>query len=110
MTFIQYSILKQESDLDIEIRRKHPLRWKILSLGRISKDDLLCKVSVKFDDPWDHLVSETQKETKCKLIFASFASSLLRMLRQILRWDSPMEFQDYNSGSLLRYVIIIVNI
>jgi len=79
------SILKQESDLDIEIHRKHPVRQKILSLGCISKNDPLCKISVKFDDLWDHLVSETQEGTNCRLIFASFASNLLRILQQILR-------------------------
>jgi len=105
------SILKQESDLDIEIHRKYPLRQKILSLGRISKDDPLCKISVKFDDLWDHLVSETQEGTNCRLIFASFASNLLRILQQISRWNPPMEFQDYNFGSLPRYAIMVaVNI
>jgi len=67
LTFVQCSILKQESDLDIEIHRKHPLRRKISSLGDFSKDDPLCKVNVKFAELWDYLVSETQEEIKCRL-------------------------------------------
>ena len=88
------SILEQESDLDIEIHRKHPLRRKISSLGDFSKDDPVCKVSIKFEELWDHLASETQEGTKCRLIFSSFVSSLLRILEQISRLNSPMEFQD----------------
>jgi len=108
---VRCSILEQESDLDIEIHIKYPLRQKILSPGHIFKDDDPYKVSVKFNDLWDHLVSETQEGTKSRLIFASFASSLLRILQQILRWNSPMEFQDYTSGSLPRYAIMVaVNI
>ena len=102
------SILEQKSDLDIEIHIKYPLLQKILSPGHIFKDDDPYKVSVKFNDLWDHLVSEIQEGTKCRLIFASFTSSLLRILQQILRWNSPMEFQDYNSGSSLKCAIIIV--
>jgi len=102
------SILKHESDMDIEIHRKHPLRRKIFNFGRISEDDPLCQVSIKFNDLWDHLVSETQEGTECGLIFFSFASSLLRMLQQILSLNFLMEFQDYNSGSSPKYVIIIV--
>jgi len=78
-TFMWCSILKQESNLDIEIHRKHPLRWKISSPGLIKKDDSPCKVSIKYDDLWDHLVSEAEEGTKCRLIFASFASSPLRV-------------------------------
>ena len=67
-TFVRCSLLQQENDLDIEIHRRYPLRQKILSSGRIFKDDPPCKVNVKFDDLWDHLVSETQEGTKCRLI------------------------------------------
>jgi len=105
-TFMWYSILKQESDLDIEIHRKHPLRQKIFSFGRIS-DDPLCRVSIKFNDLWDHLVSQTQEGTKCRLIFVSIALSLLRVIQQISKWNSPMEFQDCNSGLSLRYAIFL---
>jgi len=105
---VQCSILEQESDLDIEVHRRHPRRQKILSLGWIFKDDPPCKGRVKFNDLWDHLVSETQKGTKCELISVSTVPNLLRILQQILRLNFPMEFQDYNSGSLPRYAIIVV--
>jgi len=105
-TFMWYSILKQESDLDIEIHRKHPLRQKIFSFGRIS-DDPLCRVSIKFNDLWDHLVSQTQEGTKCRLIFVSIALSLLRVIQQISKWNSPMEFQDCNFGLSPRYAIFL---
>ena len=102
---MQCSILEQEIGLDIEIHRKYPLRQKIFRPGHIFKDDPPCKVSVKFNDLWDHLISEIQEGTKCRLIFDSISPSLLRILQQILRWNFPMEFQDYNSGLLLRYAI-----
>jgi len=73
---------------------KYPLPQKIFSLGHFSKDDPVCKVSIKYEDLWDHLVSETQEGTKCRLIFASIASSLLRILEQITKWNFPMLFQD----------------
>jgi len=76
---MQYSILQQESDLNIEIYRKHPLRQKIFSFGCIS-DDPLCQVSIKFNNLWDHLVSQTQEGTKCRLIFVSIALSLLGII------------------------------
>jgi len=108
---MQCSILKHESDLDIEIHKKHPLRQKIFSFGRISEDGPLCQVSIKFNDLWDHLVSETDEGIKCRLIFVSFASNILRILQQVLGLNSPMKFQDYNSGLSLRYAIMVaVNI
>ena len=45
----------------------------------------MCKVSIKYEDLWDHLVSETQEGIKCRLLFVSIASSLLRILEQIIR-------------------------
>ena len=50
---------------------KYSLRQKIVSLWNINKDDSPCKAIIKFDDLWNHLVSEAQKETKCELIFSS---------------------------------------
>ena len=105
-TFVRCSILKQGSDLDIEMHREHSLQHKIFSFGHIS-DDPLCRVSIKFNDLWDHLVSETQKGTKCRLIFVSIALSLLRILQQISKWNSPVEFQDWNSGLSPRYAIFL---
>jgi len=104
---VRCSLLQQKNDLDIEIHRKYPLQQKILSPGRIFKDDPPCKVSVKFDDLWDHLVSETQEGTTCRLIFDSIAPFFLRILQQISRLKSPMGFQDYTSGLSPRYAIMV---
>ena len=101
-----YSILNQKSDLDIKIHRKYSLQQKIFSF-RYILDNSLCWVSIKFNNLWDHLVSETQEGTKYRLIFVSITFSLLRVFQQISKWNSPMEFQDCNSGSSLRYAIFL---
>jgi len=88
------------------MHRKHPLRQKIFSFGHIS-DDPPCRVSIKFNDLWNHLVSQTQEGTKCTLIFVSIALGLLRINQQISKWNSLMEFQDCNSGLSPRYVIFL---
>jgi len=81
---MQCSIFKEGSDLNIEIY-KGSRRKKIITLGRTLEGDLVCQVNIKFDDLWRHLVSESQKETKCKLIFVSIASNGLRIPQQISR-------------------------
>jgi len=53
--------------------------------GRVSENELLCKASIGFDDLWKHLVSESQKEAKCELVFALIASNILRVPQQTLR-------------------------
>jgi len=63
------SIFEEGNDLNIEIYEKHSLR----------QDELLCKASIRFDNLWKHLVSESQKEAKCELVFASIASNILRV-------------------------------
>ena len=56
--------------MNIEIH-KYFRRPRIFRSKRTSQDDPLCKASIRFDDLWDHLASETQQETSGKLIFAS---------------------------------------
>jgi len=74
--FIRYSIFEQGTDLTIKIYNES--QWKkLFTLGRASEGDLLCQVSIKFDDLWKHLVSESQKTKKCELIFASVAFDIL---------------------------------
>ena len=85
--FMQHSIIKEGSDLNIEIH-KESRRRKIITLGLISGGDLVCEVNIKFDDLWKHLVLESQKETKCELILSSITSDILRELQQTSRWIS----------------------
>ena len=70
-------IFEEGSSLNIEIH-KHFRRPRVLRSKRALQDDLLCKASIKFDDIWDHLVSEAQLETSCELMFASIIFYLLR--------------------------------
>jgi len=85
--YMQCSILKEGSDLNIKIH-KESQRRKIITLGLISEGDLLCEVNIKFDDLWKHLVLESQQETKCELILASITSDILREPQQTSRWIS----------------------
>jgi len=82
--FIRCSIFKEGSNLNIEIY-KESRRKKIMTFGSVSEGDLLCRVSIKFDDLWRHLVAESQKETKCELMFVSIASDGLRIPQQTSR-------------------------
>ena len=81
--FIGCSIFKEGSGLNIEIYQRHSRRRKILTLGHASEDKFLCKANIKFDDLWKHLASESQKTTRCELIFALIASNILRHLSQL---------------------------
>jgi len=67
--FIQCSIFEHESDLTIKIYKKSQRR-RIVTFGRAPEGDILCQVSIKFDDLWKYLVSESQKTRKCELILA----------------------------------------
>jgi len=100
--FMQCSIFKEGSDLNIEIY-KGSRRKKIITLGRTLEGDLVCQVNIKFDDLWRHLVSESQKETKCKLIFVSIASNGLRIPQQISRQNWFLQSQECSSGLSPRY-------
>jgi len=73
------SIFEEGNDLNIEIYKKHYQRLKIITFGHVSQDELLCKASIRFDSLWKHLVSESQKEAKCELVFALIASNILRV-------------------------------
>ena len=73
------SVFEEGNDLNIEIYEKHSLRQEIKTLGCASQDKFLCKASIQFDNLWKHLVSESQKEAKCELVFASIASNILRV-------------------------------
>jgi len=70
-------IFLEGSSLNIEIH-KHTKQPGFLRPKRDPQDDLLCQASMKFDNLWDHLASEAQRETNCKLIFASITYYLLR--------------------------------
>jgi len=82
--FIRCSIFKEGSDLNIEIY-KESQRKKIMTFGSASEGDLLCRVIIKFNDLWRHLVAESQKETKCELMFVSITSDGLRIPQQTSR-------------------------
>ena len=99
------SILEEGSVLNIKIYKKHSLRQKFLAFGWASEDEPLCEAAIEFDDLWKHLVSELQKKTKCKSIFASIASDILRTPQQTSRRISSMQFQDCSSGLSLRYAL-----
>jgi len=100
--FMRCSIFKAGSDLNIKIYKESRQR-KIITLRQASEGDLLGRANIKFNDLWRHLVSESQKETKCELIFASVASDMLRILQKTLQWNLLMQFQDFSSTLLLRY-------
>lgn len=100
--FMQCSIFKEENDLNIEIYKESQQR-KIITLGRASEGHLLCRASIKFNDLWRHLVSESRKEIKCELIFTSVASDKLRILQRTLQWNLLMQCQDFSSTLLPRY-------
>jgi len=73
------SIFEEGNDLNVEIYKKHSLRLEIKTFGCALQDELLCKASIRFDDLWKHLVSESQKEEKCELVFTLIASNILRV-------------------------------
>jgi len=79
------SIFEEGNDLNIEIYKKHSLRLEIRTFGRASQDELLCKASIRFDDLWKNMVSESQKGAKCELSFALIASNILRVPQQTSR-------------------------
>ena len=99
------SILEEGSALNIRIYQRHSLWKEVLICGQVSEDEPLCEAAIKFDDLWKHLVSELQKKTKCKSIFASIASDILRTPQQTSRRISSMQFQDCSSGLSLRYAL-----
>jgi len=103
--FIRCSIFEQGTDLTIKIYKESRRRKILTLLGRASEGDLLCQVSIKFDDLWKHLVSESQKTKKCELIFASIASDMLMAPQWSSRWISMMKFQGWSFGSSLRYAL-----
>ena len=74
------------------------------------KDDYPCQTSIKFDDLWKHLVSEAQKETKCKLIFSSITLHLIRVLQPTSTWNFIIRSKDCVSVSLPRYAILTAGI
>ena len=63
---MQCSIFEEGSDLNIEIYKKHSRWLEIITFGHASEDELLCKASIRFDNLWKHLVSDSQKEVKCE--------------------------------------------
>jgi len=67
--FMSSRILHEGSNLNIEIL-EYFRRPKFFRPKNISRDDLPCKTHVRFDDLWEHLVSQAQQETNCELMFA----------------------------------------
>jgi len=82
---MQCSIFEEGSDLNIEIYKKHSRWLEIITFGHASEDELLCKASIRFDNLWKHLVSDSQKEVKCEWVFALITFSTLRVPQQTSR-------------------------
>ena len=66
-------------------------------------------------DSWTHLVSEVQKETKCKLIYckliySSITLHLLRVLQPTSIWNFIIWLNDGISVLLSRYAILTASI
>ena len=61
-------------------------------------------------DLWKHLVSEAQKETKCKLIFSSITLHLIRVLQPTSTWNLIIRSNDGVSVSSPRYAILTAGI
>ena len=97
--FMWYRRFQEGRNLNIEIH-EYFRRLNIFSSKHI---DSPCKASIKFDDLWEHLVSEAQRETNCTLIFASINSHWLRIPQRTSRSSSLIPFQDSSSGLSLRY-------
>ena len=57
------------------------------TFGHAPEGDLLCEISIKFDDLWKHLVSKSQMETKCELFLALISSNMLRMPQPTSQWN-----------------------
>ena len=90
--FMWCRIFQEGSNLRIEIH-KHFKRPRILRSKHASQDDLLCQANVKFNDLWDHLASEAQRETNCELIYASTISHSLRDLSELASGIHESDFR-----------------
>ena len=73
------SIVKEGSDLNIEIHKKCPRWQKLIHLKCTSEDNVACTATIKFNDICKHLALESQKEPKCRLILVSIASNMLKI-------------------------------
>ena len=102
--FMWRSIVKEGSDLNIEIHKKRSWLQKANLFKRTSQYNVLCKATIKFDDLWKHLVLESQKGSKCGFIFTSIASDMLKIPKQTSQWNSVMQCQYFSSGSTLKHV------
>jgi len=80
--FMWCSIFLEGSSLNIEIH-KESKRPRVFRSKRALQDDLLCQANIKFDDLWNHLASEAQRESNCELSFVSIISRLLRDLSKL---------------------------
>jgi len=70
------SMLVEGSELSVDIHKQYSRGQKIQMLGRTSKEEPICKASVRFDDLWKHVSSGA--ETNCEQISTSIIPSLLR--------------------------------
>jgi len=70
------SMLVEGSELSIEIHERPSRLQKIRMLGRTSKEEPICKASVRFDDLWKHVSSGA--ETNCERISTLITPNLLR--------------------------------
>jgi len=101
-TFMRCRIVKEGSELNIEIH-KESQRRRIITFGRAPEGDLVCSARIKFDVLWKHLVLESRKETKCEFILVSIAYDMLKIPQQTSQWNLWIQCQDFSSGSSLRY-------
>ena len=70
------SMLAEGSELNVDIHKQYSQGQKIRMLRRTSKEEPMCKASVRFDDLWKHVSSGA--ETNCEQISTSIIPSLLR--------------------------------
>ena len=70
------SMLVEGSELNVDIYKKYSRGQKIRMLWRTSKEELMCKARVRFDDLWKHVSSG--EETNCERISTSIIPSFLR--------------------------------
>jgi len=69
------SMLTEGSELNVDIHKQYSRGQKIWMLGRTSKEEPMCKASIRFDDLWKHVSSA---EINCEWISTSIIPSLLR--------------------------------
>ena len=103
--FMWCSMLVEESELNIEIHKKHSQLWKKLIREPGSGEEPMPKANIKFDNLRKHLSSRTG--TNREIISTLIAPSLSRGPQQISRCNLMIRSKNYNCGWSSRYVIIV---